>query len=423
MVEDEKSQKMLKKGTVDSLFIELNSLPILERKAYLDDWIIHYASSNPIYETTDEKDLLCAHLFVKNDPIEQFDQIWIVGDSFGWDDLQYPLEKIKNTEWFYSKFTRPIGTRLHYLLSLNEIGSLTNDQKLVEKQKIMKLDNRNKSTAEEVRIHSIAQFPGFVQDLQIQTSKIKMKELRLPRKLQGTRSGEFAIIGRNEDPPSKLLIVHDGDASINFMKIDQIIKHGVDQEKWPNFAFVALSVQDSDRIQEYGGNRSQYPLYFREYILPTIEDYLDLSFKPEDIILCGSALGAWSAFDVVWNNSDKIKNVICQSSPWWWADDDYQKFINEVKETKKKNISRIYIDCGIYENNRLSKDTYNSNKMMAATLNAKKYNVMAKEYLMSQRYNSWSWAFPYALDYILFGEEKYQSPTGRKMSTKIDKKK
>jgi enterochelin esterase-like enzyme len=401
---------------VDSLFDELASLPILEKKNYLDDWIIHFASTNPIIEETDDLKEYNAYIFVKDDPVSSFSNIYLVGDSFSWDEPQYPFKKIKNTNWFYIKFKRPIGTRIHYLLSINETNNQILDQPHPEK-KNWKLDNRNKHTAEDLRIHSIAQFPRFVTSPNLSDQTVLMKELRLPRKLQGTRSGQFAIIGNNmETEPEKLLIVHDGSTAIDYMKIDRIVKYGVDKKRWPCMAMSTLSIQDSDRIQEYGGGRPQYPLYFRDYILPTIEDYLGKSFKPDDIILCGTSLGAWAVFDVLWNNEDHIKNAICQSSPWWWSDDDHQRYIYEISESDKKDLGRLYIDTGIYETSHLSTNTYHSNMKMAKTLEEKGYDLMAKEYLMGHRYQSWAWAFPCALDYIINGKKDYQEPTGQKIS-------
>ncbi|NHJ31843.1 MAG: hypothetical protein FK732_03175, partial [Asgard group archaeon] len=216
-----------------------------------------------------------------------------------------------------------------------------------------------------------------------------------------------------KEAPKKLVFLHDGEVSIDLMKIDQMLKLGIENNRWPSLALVSLSVKPEDRIQEYGNDGHQYSSFFRDYILTAVEDYLDKSFKPDDIVVAGSSLGGWAAFDVVWNNPDRIKHVICQSSPWWWSETNPNYYLNEVTDSKKKKLGKIYIDCGLYETINLDANTYKSNEEMVRNLRAKKYKVMGKEYLMGHRYQSWAWGFPSALDYVFSGKEDYQSPTGR----------
>ncbi|MHA2249061.1 MAG: alpha/beta hydrolase [Candidatus Kariarchaeaceae archaeon] len=413
MAESE-SINLLAKGTVDSLFDEIDKLPMLEKRNYIDDWIIHFASTNPVYEPADDEEFIDTYLFVKDNLVTNFSNVYVAGDSFGW-NLEHELTKIKNTNWFYIKFTREKGTRLNYLITPLEPGTRIEGLKRIE-ENLLKLDNRNKDTAQDERIYSVAQFPGFIPFPKQSSEEIKYSTLRLARKLQGSRTAKISTIRRSEkEIPKKLILIHDGEISIEQMKIDLILKQGIDDNRWPSLALVCLSVKPEDRIQEYGNDGHQYSSFFRDYILTAVEDYLDKSFKPDDIVVAGSSLGGWAAFDVVWNNPDRIKNVICQSSPWWWSETNPNYYLNEVVDSKKKKLGRIYIDSGMYETLNLNTNTYDCNKDMVRNLLAKKYKVMGKEYLMGHRYQSWAWAFPSALDYVINGQEEYQPPTGRVM--------
>ncbi|MHA2172168.1 MAG: alpha/beta hydrolase [Candidatus Kariarchaeaceae archaeon] len=414
---DDDQPFILKKGTVDELFLELETLPLLERKNYLDDWIIHFASINPVFEENDEDIIaedIIAHIFIQENPLETWSNLYIVGDSFGWDPPQLELQKIKNTSWYYTTISRPAGTCLHYLVSPNE--QIATEQNRIEYSKSWRLDIRNVRTVDDTRIHSIMQFPGFVSYPSIAKKKTSFENLRLPRKLQGIRSGHIGVISQKNVAPKFLLVVHDSEASLKYMGIDKLLKHGVNSKRWPGIVVVGLNLNGNDQLSELISENSQYPRFFKNEILTTVEDFLNHQFEPEEIIVYGHSLGGWAAFNVVWNNPDIVKHAICQSTPWWWPDEDNQRLIEDVQNSRKQKIGRIYLDSGSYEAEyQQIRGIIESTKFMAQALHGKKYDFMVKQYLMAARYQSWQWAFPSALDYIITGEKNYQEPTGREL--------
>ena len=148
--------KVQKAGTVNSLLSELEKLPIIERRGYIEDWLIHFAPSNPLFEETEDPEQLSCTLFVNEKSIDTWRNLYLVGDSFGWDEPQFNLEKIKNTSWWYISVKRLKGSQLHYLFSPNEVGTLISPHERLERRKNWFFDPRNKINVESVdKTHSV----------------------------------------------------------------------------------------------------------------------------------------------------------------------------------------------------------------------------------------------------------------------------
>ncbi|MCH8906063.1 MAG: hypothetical protein IH840_03155 [Candidatus Heimdallarchaeota archaeon] len=412
---------LLRSGTVNSLFTELNSLRLVEKKGYIEDWLIHFAPSNPVYEATQDPNTIKITFFIKEKPDSRWNNLFLVGDSWGWDIPKYRFEKIKNTNWWFLSFKRPRGARLHYLLSPNDLGTKIKSYDRKERRKKWFFDTRNKLSVDGIRrIHSVATFPGFEDPLKYSKYELNLKPMRIPKKLQGSRSAKYAILTKKGDTedPEHLLYIHDEASALQYMELGSILQSGINQDRWPSMVIIPLSIGDDERTQEYGG-RDGYPEFFANFIIPTCQEILNLTFEPKNITLYGNSLGAWGAFDVVWNRPDAIKNVICQSSPWWWAEAndsiEPEFYISEILESAKQKIDKIYIDCGIYETAKKPISTYESNKKFVAALNKKKYNHMGREVLMGHRYQSWAWSIPSALDFIYNGVKEFGPLPGRKM--------
>ncbi|MCE7735054.1 MAG: hypothetical protein GPJ54_09265 [Candidatus Heimdallarchaeota archaeon] len=408
--------KILRKGTLDSLLKELEKLPTTDKKGYIEDWLIHFAPNNPLFEETDEPDMVNGTIFVKEKANDQWQNLYLVGDSFGWDDPHHNFSKIKNTNWWYVSFIRPKGSKLHYVLSPNELGTLITQLDRKERRKNWFFDTRNKQNIETTnRVHSISQFPGYQETIHISDSIPELRTIRLPRRLEGNRTVKIGTITKDNEEPKQMLILHDGDDMIRYMNATQQLQYGVDNGLWDPMLVISLSILKEERIKEYGG-KGGYPDFLAETLIPTIEELTSYNFKPADRTIVGTSIGAWGAFDVVWKRNDVIKNVVCHSSPWWWSDQNHKFYINQVENSKKENIGKIYIDCGIFETGRKPLSTYDSTKEFTSVLKEKKYKFKARELLMGHRHQSWSWGFPGAINYIYNDEIEFGPLPGREMN-------
>jgi len=231
------------------------------------------------------------------------------------------------------------------------------------------------------------------------------------KQLDGNRSAQFSMIG-DSNSPEKLMIVHDGAAFTRLMEAHKIIAKGVEDGRWPSMALLSLNTPFAERSKEYGGKYG-YPKYFREVIIPTVEHQIGKKFSAEDIILHGTSLGAWGMLDVAMQE-DCAANLILQSCPFWWPDEDHQKYIREFE--LRDYVNRIYHDVGIYETGRIPLSTYESNKKFAKRLQESKVDHMSREFLMGHRYAAWSWSLPAALDFVINGKKEYGPLPGREMS-------
>ena len=83
---------------------------------------------------------------------------------------------------------------------------------------------------------------------------------------------------------------------------------------------------------------------FADTLIPAAQETLNLTFEPKNITIYGNSLGGWASFDIIWNRPDCAKNVICQSSPWWWAEAndaiEHAFYITEVAESKKEKMEK-----------------------------------------------------------------------------------
>ncbi|OLS19321.1 MAG: hypothetical protein HeimC2_41570 [Candidatus Heimdallarchaeota archaeon LC_2] len=409
--------KILHKGTLDSLLKELERLPTIDKKGYIEDWLIHFSPNNLLFEEIDELDKVKGTIFVKEKASEPWENLYLVGDSFGWDNPRNLFEKIKNTNWWYISFIRPKGSKLHYVLSPNELGTLITQLDRKVRRKNWFFDTRNKQNIETPeRVHSVAQFPGFCETTQLSNSEPKLQAIRLPKKLEGNRTVKIGIITKHDEKPKKLVLLHDGDDMIRYMNVTKQLQYGVDNDVWDPMMVVNLSIVTEERLKEYGGKEG-YPDFIADTLIPTIQELTSLSFNPADTTIVGTSIGAWGAFDVAFKRNDVIKNVICHSSPWWWSDENHRYYINQVESSKKEKIGKIYLDCGYFETGRKPLSTYDSNKEFTTVLKKKRYKFMSRELLMGHRYQSWAWAFPGAINYIFKDDKECGPLPGREMQS------
>ena len=416
MSQNTSEAKVHKAGTVESLLSELEKLPIIERRGYIEDWLIHFAPSNPLFEETEDSEQLSCTLFVNEKSIDTWRNLYLVGDSFGWDEPQFNLEKIKNTSWWYISINRLKGSQLHYLFSPNEVGTLISPHERLERRKNWFFDPRNKINVETVeRTHSVLQFPGYCEIPEISADRVPFSSFRVPKKLEGNRTIQIASFTQNGETPEHLLVLHDGESLIKHLQIDRQIQQGVIDGRWPSMVVLSLSISPEDRRREYDCNNTKYPDFIADSAVPALEEELSITFDPKNTTLLGTSIGGWGAFDVVWNRNDRIKNVICHSSPWWWTENEPNYFLNTVQDSKKERIDKIYLDCGIYETGRKPLSTYDSNVEFTNILKKKKYNYMARELMMGHRYHSWKWALSGGFDFIFNDERHYGPLPGREM--------
>lgn len=410
MSEASTTYNIVSKEVIDRLFSILEQVDRSERDEIIKDWIVRYGSNNPIFYHTDE-DEVTTFLLVENDTTEHWKKLYLVGDSFGWDTPRVEFKSIKDTRWWYVTFKRPRGARIHYKLSPNDLGTRITDETRADRYQNFILDSRNPETANEgMQTHSVIEYPDFKQTIELGSKNHEFTNIYMRKKLDGNRTARFCVIG---NAPRKLLVVHDGSAFSKVMQGHQIIAKGVKEGRWPSMAILSLNSPYGERTREYGG-RYGYPKYFRDVIIPTIEHHIGKTFGPEDIILHGSSLGAWGLLDVVCQ-VDVARNLILHSCPFWWPDDDHQKYIREIEENEIFNIDRLYFDVGVFETGREPMSTYESNKRFAQALKESDQEFMAREFLMGHRYSAWAWAFPGALDYIFNGVKKYGPLPGRKL--------
>lgn len=132
-----------------------------------------------------------------------------------------------------------------------------------------------------------------------------------------------------EKSTMNLLLLNDGQ-DLDQMRIIPIMDSLFQSGKIGPILVVAIHA--GDRMQEYGiADRPDYmkrgskAKYYNDFIdnelLPFIKKKAGIK-KFSSVAIAGWSLGGLSAFDVAWNNSDKINKAGVFSGSFWWRDKD-----------------------------------------------------------------------------------------------------
>lgn len=126
-----------------------------------------------------------------------------------------------------------------------------------------------------------------------------------------------------------LLLLNDGQ-DLNQMRIVPIMDSLYKAEAIGPILIVAIHA--GDRMQEYGiadrpdflkrgAKATHYNSFIDNELLPFIKKRSGIK-KFKTVAIAGWSLGGLSAFDIAWNNSDKIDKAGIFSGSFWWRDKD-----------------------------------------------------------------------------------------------------
>ena len=194
-----------------------------------------------------------------------------------------------------------------------------------------------------------------------------------------------------------------------------------------------VAVHAGDRIQDYGvagfpdfKNRGSKADKYEAFIINELYDFAKKKAgvrKFKSIALAGCSLGGLSAFDIAWNNGDKIDKVGVFSGSFWWRDKDTTEadyteekdriMLSKLRSSRKRPKLQYWFYAGaIEENSDRDKDgvidTIDDTKDLIEIIKNK--NVCSPSdivYLQSpdgkHDYNDWSKALPVFLTWA-FGK-------------------
>ena len=135
----------------------------------------------------------------------------------------------------------------------------------------------------------------------------------------------------NKDQSYPLLLFNDGQ-DLEAVQLANTLDSLYKDKKIKNI--IIVGVYAGDRLQEYGtanrldyqnrGSKAlDYTLFIKEELLPFLEQRYRLSLQAAETGFAGFSLGALSAFDIVWNNSDIFNLVGVFSGSLWWRSQPY----------------------------------------------------------------------------------------------------
>ncbi len=129
---------------------------------------------------------------------------------------------------------------------------------------------------------------------------------------------------------------------------------------------VIVAIHANDRVHEYGvsgipdyknnGSRAdKYASFIDNELYPFIKKKAGVrKFKTVSIVGC--SLGGLSAFDIAWDNADKIDNVGVFSGSFWWRDKDIAApdysdagnriMLNKIRSSRKKPKLKYWFYAG-----------------------------------------------------------------------------
>lgn len=163
-----------------------------------------------------------------------------------------------------------------------------------------------------------------------------------------------------------LLFLNDGqDLKVMRLKeiIDSLYKAGLIQP------LLVVGIDAGDRLQEYGvagkpdfekkGSRASYYNAFIDKELYAFVKKRAGVRKFKSVAIAGWSLGGLSAFDIAWNNADKIDKVGIFSGSFWWrdksaSDSSYSDEMNRIvyvtiKAARRKPSTKYWFFTGSLE--------------------------------------------------------------------------
>jgi enterochelin esterase-like enzyme len=163
-----------------------------------------------------------------------------------------------------------------------------------------------------------------------------------------------------------------------------LLNDGQDIEKWrvkeiadslykKNFieSLLIVAIHAGDRMQDYGvagftdfENRGGKADKYEAFIINELNDFVKKKAgvrKFKSIVLAGCSLGGLSAFDIAWNNGDKIDKVGIFSGSFWWRDKDTSAtgysddkdriMLSKLRSSRKRPKLKYWFYAGAKEEN------------------------------------------------------------------------
>lgn len=199
-------------------------------------------------------------------------------------------------------------------------------------------------------------------------SKIKQQEDEVySRHLQEHIKLTIISTPMPEDKSSlNLLLLNDGqDAGLFGVKeiLDSLYRKKIIEP------LLIVAIHASDRVQEYGvsgipdyknnGSRAdKYASFIDNELYPFIKKKAGVR-KFKTVSIAGCSLGGLSAFDIAWDNADKIDKVGVFSGSFWWRDKDTvapdysdarnRIVLNKIRSSRKKPKLKYWFYAGEVE--------------------------------------------------------------------------
>ncbi len=163
-----------------------------------------------------------------------------------------------------------------------------------------------------------------------------------------------------------LLLLNDGQ-DISSMRVKEIIDSLYHKKAIE--PFVVVGITPPQRMADYGvsgiadyqGNGAKADKY-ADFIINELYPFAKKKAgvrKFNSVVIAGCSLGGLSAFDIAWDNADKIDKVAVFSGSFWWRDKDANTaayndstdriLLQKVKSSRKKPNLRYWLYAGAKE--------------------------------------------------------------------------
>jgi enterochelin esterase-like enzyme len=170
----------------------------------------------------------------------------------------------------------------------------------------------------------------------------------------------------NDKSELNLLLLNDGQ-DLPALRIKEIVDSLYEQKRIQPLLIVAIHA--GDRMQEYGiagkpdyeqrGSRAGfYNSFIDNELLAFVKKKAGVR-KFNSVAIAGWSLGGLSAFDIAWNNSDKIDKVGVFSGSFWWrdlrandssySDEKNRIVIATIKASRRKPSTKYWFFVGSQE--------------------------------------------------------------------------
>lgn len=351
-------------GNVDSSFneflIRVESAEPDERPGIVDSFFTEVSIPNVVADT--------AVFMHRGD----YESVAVAGDMNGWNPAAAPMQRLEDTDFWFSKMVLEPNARIDYKLVLDDSAWILDPHNPNQiaggfgSNSEIAMSDYEQPTEIQYRedvAHGVVVDTTFIRPQSAEQQALKM----------------YLPPGYNSANSYGFILFHDGDDFLNLASAANVLDNLIADDRID--PVVAAFITSADRDAEYGFSRTdEYERFVVDDLMPWIMGSFAVTDDPGSIATTGVSLGGLISTQLCFRNPQTF-GLCAPMSPSYWVED--RALMDEVLSGDVQDVS-IYIDWGTYE-----PSIAETGRTMRDSLIAKGYEVQWNEWYEGHSWGNW----------------------------------